>query len=359
MREEYRGDWVLREELFVALHRWYLIVLFILIGGGVAVGISYIIPIEYRASVELAVDLNPYRALEDRYVAAFANFEFRNVDDYKHWQMSQLNLLVYSDEYLHAVLESLQSKDPDWRSIQINDLRKKVSAQWRNAGRWLLYVQAPSPQLAREAVSTWKDVIIKKTSEAIESSQHLYQLELELRALNGLKFNLQSRRELLIGIKNALTAIQSHWSGSPSWEHIALRDRWRLADLAAQAASFNPVWKEVMADLPDEDGTVKEYSDWIERVNLLIGDEIRFLEQEIQGVTVQLTEQNSRWAEMLASARGLAATLSVKSLREDSPQVRPVRSSAGLMLVGGLSGVLLWALFQTYQITRRLNNRCK
>lgn len=359
MSKEINSEWVLRDELFISLHRWYLIVFFVLVGAGVALGVSYLFPTEYQASVELAVDLNPYRALDDRYVSAFAHFEFRNVDDYKHWQMSQLNLLVYSDEFLQATLDSLRIKDPYWNSIQVTDLRKKVKAQWRNAGVWLLSAQALSPQLAGDAVSSWRDVILEKTSEAIENSQRLFQLELELRALNVLKFNLQNRQTRLIGVKNALATIQSDWSQLSPGDSVGLRERWRLAELVAQAADFDPVWAEALDDLPGHDDGIEDYLDWIERVSFLLEDEISLLDREVRVFSEDLAEVNTSWTRMLESARGLSATLSVDSLSQETLQIRPVRSEATLLLVGGISGLLLWALFLTYQITRRVNERSR
>ncbi len=356
MSQEMDGAWVLRDAIFLALHRWYLIFLFVLVGGGVALGVSYLFPTEYRASVELAVELNPYRALEDRYVASFASFEFRNVDDYKHWQMSQLNLLVYSDEFLQATLDSLQSRDPYWNSIHVTDLRKKVKAQWRNAGLWSLSVQAPSPQLARDAVSSWKEVILEKTDEAIKNSQRLYHLELELRALNVLKFDLQNRQAILIEVKNALAAIRSELSQLPPGDPISLRERWRLADVAAQAADFDPVWEKTLEELPGQNSKIEDYLKWIERVIALLEDEINFLDGEYQNLSAQLKEVDTSWTRMLGAARGLSATLSIDTLSRDTLRVRPVRSEATLLVVGGLSGFLLWALFITYQISRRVDN---
>lgn len=347
------GEWVLREELYNALQRWYVMVFLILAGGGIALGVSRFFQTDYRATVELAVELNPYRALDDRYVAAFASFEFRNVDDYKHWQMSQLNVLVYSDEFLQATLEKLRSKDQYWEPIQVSVFRKAVSARWRNAGAWSLSADAPTPELASDAVSTWRDVILLKTDEAIKTSRQLFQQEVKLRALNSMMFDLKARHTRLVEVKKALSAIQSEWSRLPRDHEISLRERWLLADLVAQSAHLDPVWEKVLMDLPAQDEEVEKYLEWIDRLNVLLESEMNFLDREIQNFDDQLAQANSEWTALLASARGLSATLSVESLQGSAPRVRPLRSDASLLLVGGISGLLAWCLLIIFQITSR------
>jgi hypothetical protein len=113
----------------------------------------------------------------------------------------------------------------------------------------------------------------------------------------------------------------------------------------------------VLDDLPSQDGRVEDYLNWIERVNLLLEDRIRFLDQELLVVSKRLSEANENWTKMLESARGLSATLSVDLSGQDTLLIRPVRSNATLLLVGGISGLLLWVIFLTYQITRRVDNR--
>ena len=96
MKQDPMQEWVLRDELLAAFHRWPMIVLFSLVGTLLGLAFAYLWPASYRANVELSVELNPYRALDDQYVPEFADAEFRNIDDYKHWQMLQLSIVVLS-----------------------------------------------------------------------------------------------------------------------------------------------------------------------------------------------------------------------------------------------------------------------
>lgn len=149
-------EWVLRDEIYKAAHRWPFIVLFILAGSLLGWGITYLLPSTYQASEEVSVELNAYRAPEDRYAAEYADTEFRNLDDYKHWQMSQLEVLVRSDAYLQETLNRLRKADSAWHAVEAPELRNMLKAYWRNAGRWRLTAENQDAGLARQAVQIWK-----------------------------------------------------------------------------------------------------------------------------------------------------------------------------------------------------------
>ena len=117
MTKDPMKEWVLRDEILAAFHRWPVIVIFALAGASIALIAAYFWPAPYRANVEISVELNPYRILDDQYLPAFTNAEFRNVDDYKHWQMLQLSIIVNSDPYLSETLDRLRKDDPYWESI--------------------------------------------------------------------------------------------------------------------------------------------------------------------------------------------------------------------------------------------------
>ena len=86
-----------REEVLQTSHHWTVIFSFCLAGIVIGWGVSIFWPANYRASKEIYVGINPYRALEDRNAAEHAEIEFINPDDYKNWQMSNLNNIIQMD----------------------------------------------------------------------------------------------------------------------------------------------------------------------------------------------------------------------------------------------------------------------
>ena len=134
---------------------------FALVGTVLGLAFAYLWPSTYRANVELSVELNSYRVLDDQYIPAFAGAEFRNIDDYKHWQMLQLSIVVLSDPYMQETLSRLREINPEWSSVSEQDLREMLSANWRNAGVWHLVAKGSSSTQAIEAVEAWRDVVIE------------------------------------------------------------------------------------------------------------------------------------------------------------------------------------------------------
>ena len=100
--------WNLLDYILTATHRWYVSLAFILAGSLLGLGTSYVFPSPYRATLDLYVGLNAYRSPYDSYAEYLAGQSFRMVDDYKNWQMDQLESFVLSDPFMTELLERLQ-----------------------------------------------------------------------------------------------------------------------------------------------------------------------------------------------------------------------------------------------------------
>lgn len=357
MNQDPMDEWILRDEILAAFHRWPVIVAFILIGSLLGLIIVFVWPSSYKATTEISVDLNPYRALDDRYISTFAGVEFRNIDDYKHWQMSQLSILIVSDSYLEETLNRLREKDTYWHDIGILELRDMVGAQWRNAGRWLLHAKADTSQLARDAVETWQDVIIEKTSFAIAQSKELFKLELALRSLNDAIVRLQTQQIILKEIRNALDEIFAELNEVSIDETLTQTDRLRLSSLVSQAADVSPSWDTLIRAFPEANATIQEYIAWISRVNDTIELDYESAGDTLNELEGELSRLNSEWDLGVQDAQGLSATLSIENLSKDSPDIERVIPIGMAALVGGMVGLLVWFLVFFTRITRKRYRR--
>ena len=195
---------VLRDEIFEAAHRWPIIVASVLVGSLIGILVSSIWPSPYRATLELSVGLNPYRVSDDDYISEFAGVPFRNADDYKYWQMLQLNALVLSDDYLDETLERLREIDEHWQEVSVEELRKIFQVYWRNAGTWRIAAEVSKTQLAEQAVETWRDVILEKTEASIASAQEIFLLELQIQAIRDSLLKVRIRSDLLLEVEETL-----------------------------------------------------------------------------------------------------------------------------------------------------------
>lgn len=348
-------EWSLRDEILLGTHRWPMIVVFFLAGCLIGWLVSLVWPASYQATTSLYVGLDPFRAVEDRYIAAFANVEFRNPDDYKHWQMQQLNVLAFSDAYLQGTLERLRRMDSFWDPIDVATLRRMLRTAWRNAGDWQLSARGVSADQASQAVDAWREEILEQTEGAIASAEQLYPLDLRLRAITAGESDNSERQARLERAKQALQTWEDQSANNPGDEPLEIDARWRLSMLAAQAAGFDPDWRALLEAMPPPVALAQDYRDWIDRLLVVIDQESATLEERSKELAEQRAQVTAEWEQARQLGQGLAATMTVEKTSDEAPQVDPARSTSLAALIGGLIGLITWGLYTVLKITRRVN----
>jgi hypothetical protein len=345
------NDWVLRDEILVASHRWPLIVTFILAGSLLGWAAAMLWPVPYQASAEMSVSLDPYRFADDSYVPEFANTEFRNPDDYKHWQMSQLSVLAFSDEYLEETLNRLKEGDPAWENEDLSGLRAKLAVHWRNAGRWRLSARVEDPQAATQLVETWRQVILEKTNQAVARAREIYLFDIEQQAIQaGL---LQTRQELddLKGAQSELSNWREAIAASPQGEILNPEKRAQLSALAAHVAGLDSAWQVLLGELPAESSASQEYLPWSEQLLEVTGQMVAEKEESLQGLHLEQLRVEEERLVMLQEGKGLSFTLSVAVLQDAPPEISQPRPASSVALVGGLVGFLAWGMLFVARIS--------
>lgn len=346
-------EWVLRDEILAAFHRWPVIVLFSLAGALVGLVAAYVWPAPYRAKVELSVQLNPYRALDDQYLPAFTGAEFRNVDDYKHWQMLQLSILVMSDPYLSETLERLRKKDPYWDEVDQQQLREMLAAEWRNAGVWLLSADADDQTRAQNAVEVWRDVIVDLTQETVASSQELFELELKMRAVNDQIVKNQLQKALLEESSTLLEDYRRELEDQDQGGKVLDQFHQELFTLATHISEVSPDGGQVLVNFPNAGSPAADYQAWMDEVAHYVEEETRLVQTRLDRLDEELTSLSSEWQASLEEGQGLAATLTVKGQDGIEPEINQIRSYGLAVLIGTLVGLLIWFLVFLVQVTRR------
>lgn len=353
MNKDPMNEWVLRNEILAAFHRWPVIVIFTLAGALVAMVAAFFWPSPYRANVEISVELNPYRILDDQYLPAFTNAEFRNIDDYKHWQMLQLSIVVLSDPYLSETLNRLRGIDPYWDSIDQQDLRQMLEAEWRNAGLWLLSANADTQSRAANAVETWRDVILDLTQDTIASSQDLYGLELSLRSLNDQlvinQIHTAVLEDSLLILGDYVNEFNAQEQDAPTSNQV----HQELFAIATQLAELLPEDQQVLINFPEQDSLAGDYLSWIEQTIPHVNCQIRSLQMENDLLVEEISNVSSQWEASLQEAQGLAATLTLGNRQITQPEVRQIRSYGLAALIGSMVGLLLWVVVFLVQVTRK------
>jgi hypothetical protein len=346
-------EWVLKDEVLAAFHRWPVIVIFTLVGALIGLAAVNLWPAPYRAQVDVSVELNPYRVLDDQYLPAFTNAEFRNIDDYKHWQMLQLSIIVQSDPYMTETLTRLQDIDPYWESFSEQDLREMISADWRNAGSWSLTATADSKSRAADAVRTWRNVVLDLTRDAIANSQSLYQLELTLRALKSQLVENQLQISMLDNLLGDSRAIVSELEKLDQDSVLPAGLYQKLTNFHKQLTEYLPEQAWTQAGLPNRNSNAADFLDWSEIAISLIDDQLKNLDMWEQILEQEITESAHLWEIALQEGQGLAATLNLENRGNSYPEVQPVRSTGLAVIAGSLIGLLAWIGYFILQITRK------
>lgn len=337
--------WLLKEMILKITHRWDILFIFLLTGGLVGGLISYLLPSQYQASRNIYVGLNAYRFADDSFVESLAGQPFRFADDYKDWQMEQLNDLALSEEFIHETLDLLLSEDPDWQSITVRDFREMADLSWRNVGEWRLVVNAGDSSIATKAVLAWEEILLARVEEAIGHARRLVSLDVELKQLAETKYRLDLRRGDLDFVQNKLSGHNDDLKSMPEGSIIPSRTHSNIMSMVSRVADRTLAWDRILDEAPAIGSTVDSVENWISEVDALIKAELTLLPSQIASINDTYTSLSEHFSKEAAMSYGLASTLVVEADEEISVDLEIIRKKGVFILVGAIIGLLGWILW--------------
>jgi len=342
----------LREEAFRLTHRWPVVLVFCLVGVLISWGISILWPSSYRAAKEVYIGLNAYRALSDRNAAQFANVQFNNLDDYKNWQMANLNAIVKSEMIMEETLRRLQSQDSYWQEVSQSDLSDMLRVYWRNAGKWRLVAESRDPVRAVQAVTAWHEVILERVRTAIRQSQQVMILDGDLQAINTAQAGVTVRRAEI----DTLRAEMQNWLDTaiqwPADRTLSQDERWLMKNpLLQDSPNFN--WQPLLDAFPSSDAPAPSYVEWLNRVMVTLDSEIQSLQAQMTALETQKALVVDQYQQASQNSFGLSANLQIERISDDLPQPYPIRPTGLLVFVGCLLGLLFWMMLKLTGLSLR------
>lgn len=348
-----KDQWSLHDDVIATAHRWPLIVAYILVGALLGWGASYLWPSPARATKELYVAVNVYRWAQDRNVAAYAEgVQFNFHDDYKNWQMANLNFLVTTDLITKETLNRLQQEDPYWTAISKDDLLKMMHVYWRNAGKWRLVVEGKNAQQVSRAVETWEQVTLETTSQAIQAAQNALTTDVQLQETSRTHSEKLARAAVLAQVQQEIQAWQT---SSASWSddhNITEMERQSLL-AALQKVGGDSSWHELITKAPGPGTTIKEFSTWLKPVSTIIGQENKSIQAEVTALQAEKDKLSTQYTQVAQKSLGLSPNLSVEKGSDSAPEITVVRPSSEMALVGAAMGLLVWVAFWLGRIASR------
>jgi len=321
-------EWRLREEILALTHAWPLPLLAFLLGALLGWGAAYLLPTPYRAESGLNVMYN-------------TDAIFRNPDDYKNWQMDTLNLFIVSDGVLEGTLYHLRQQDPYWEGVTPADLRPRLHAYWRNAGKWRLAAEDQDPARAEALAAAWSAAVVEWVDAASGHAQVMLDLEARSRRLANEKVDLAQRATTLMEVQAALQAWQAEAGAAD--RPLEELERWRLLSLAARLVETDPAGQALLDEAPAAGSPVSESLPWVERVLVYAGDELQLVQARLAEAEAGHAEVYQQLENAYLTSSGLTAYVQVEPLPGEV-RARAVRPTALTALVGGLLGLLAWGL---------------
>lgn len=345
-------SWRLRNFLLALTQRWYLVAITFLIGAFLGWGASQLWPSTYRADLDLYAGLNAYRQSRDRFILSIAQDNFENIDDYKHWQMEQLNTLALQDDFLLDTLERLRQTDARWNDISPDELKIILRGSWRNAGRWHLTAETQQREMAIQAVETWAAVIDERVNTAIEHARQVVAVDTrQVRMAEEIE-SLEGRQQTLMQVQANLETMQTDLEKLPQNQSLDSLTRWELLAQASRAADWGAGWQAALEAFPAPDERPSAYLRWTERILALIAADLEALPAQLERLEAQYDELAEEYAQAAEKSLALSPNLSVETPEQVDPQVEAVRPANTLMLVGGILGVLAWLLWELARFSR-------
>jgi len=350
------NSWKIQELIINFTNRWYISMVYTLIWALIGWGVSFVLPSPYRASLDIYVGINAYRSPYDSYAETLSGQPFRLVDDYKNWQMEQLDELVKSDDFTNETLSRLQALDPEWDIFSSQNFRDISEVLWRNAGEWHLVVQTDDSAKARQAVETWREVVLERTNIAINHARQVVALDIQMTTAAETRVGLMLRQDVLIHVRDDIAARRDEVETLSADQVVASFDHWRILGLVSQASDRKPAWESIQINAPGAGSAAGDYLLWLSGIISLIDDELSIIPGQISTLDQSFTKLEEQYKIETASSMGLASTLVVAEIKDKPPQVEVIRKSGTLVLVGGIMGLIIWFIRELWRIGRKLDN---
>ncbi|MBU0512102.1 MAG: hypothetical protein KKD28_00800 [Chloroflexi bacterium] len=339
------NTWNMRDHILTITHRWRLIAACFLVASLLGWGIAAILPAPYRASIDLYVGIAPQ-------ISPAAQDEFTNLDDYKNWQMDQIETLAFTDDFLSETLAALQNLDPDWDNATVPELRQILKMSWRNAGRLHLAAEAGNAGQASQAVEIWGRVIVDRVGTALTSAGQAALIDSQLQAVNAAHTESLLHQQRLSDERAAVSVWQDRLEYMPE-NQLDVVDRWQLQAIVSRAADWGVAWSALRENIPPPEADPAAYLPWLDRVLQTIDADLSALSGEIAALDAQRRALEPAYLQAAERSLSLSANMTVELTSAAPPLLEPVRQPETAALVGGALGVLVYLIWALVAASRR------
>lgn len=325
-------EWNLRAEILAATHRWHLILLVMLAGSLIGFAFALILPGPYRAEAGLHVSYN-------------GDLILRNPDDYKNWQLNELDVLATSPDVLESTLALLQQQDSAWETVEASYLEGRLRMYWRNAGLWRMVAEHPQAEHSEQLVQAWRQAVVQTAADANQHALELPELAAQIQTVANQRAELSLRTLELHSVQQGLQSWLAQTASIDQDAPPELLLRWRALDLAARTAGSDTAGEHILAATPPEDAPLSAYPDWLQAADALAAAQLQAIEQQDAALEPEGARLDAIWEETIDGTRGLSVYVQVEPL-DTIAVAAPLKERPFALMgaAGALLGLVVWLL---------------
>jgi len=347
-------EWSLRDEIFYTAHRWPVISLFCLAGVLVGWLVSILVPSPYSATKELYVGLSIYRASEDENNTRFSGIAFNNADDYKNWQMANLNTMVLMDPIVDYMLTVLRENDPYWQTVSSRELAGMLHVYWRNAGKWRLVAENEEAERASQMVTLWEETAVPLINYAVSQAQQVMALDLQMDELAAKQASLLEESAKKGTLYQELIAAQAFLNNLSPEQVLNELERWQVWLPVSKVVS-SPEYIEILNTFPIEPAPAAAYQPGLDKALVVMELEMRALDEQILQINTKSADLAAEYALASTQSMGFSPNLKVDRITDEKPLITRVRPTGVSVLVGAGLGFILWLLLSFVRINKKVS----
>ncbi len=349
------NEWKLREKLVQFIETWPILITVFLVSGLIAWGTVHLFPPLQRATADLFIGIDITRVNDVSSLATYAETEPFNVDDYKNWQLSQINGIATSERIANLTLEKLRELDPYWDDVSAAEFQELQDLFWYDVGKWRLQIQAPENKYALQGVQAWREILLQDLSRLIRESEDVLELEGRMRASDIVISQFGTRVTEMELLTVEIATVQVELESADPQQGMDDSTRMDLWLLIAGAAEENILWEQVLDEIPEKNQPYLAYILWMDQVLAVVESDLeshQAIKEELVSDHELLTEDYLR---EIKEAHGLSASLYIEE-ETNQPKIIETYPDTQIALLGSLVGLLVYIIIWVMYSERQREN---
>jgi len=350
------NEWRLQKKLIQFIKTWPILIAVFLGSGLITWGVVHLFPPLQRATADLFIGIDITRVYDISSAATYTIAEPFNIDDYKNWQLSQVNSIAKSERIANLTLEKLQDLDPYWETISVSEFQKMQDLYWYDVGTWRLQFQAPETDSALQAVQVWREVLLQDLSRLIQESEDVLEFEGGMRASKTAIINLKTRITVLELLIEEMTVVQEELKNADPQQGMDDSLRAEILLSIAGAAEEDPLWEKVLNEIPEREQPNLEYIFWMDQVLAVVESDYESHQAVMESLVSDHESLTEDYVREIREAEGLSASLFFKE-EGSQPKIIKFYPDTQIAFLGSIIGLLIYIIIWVmYSERQRENN---